>query len=153
MRPDDLEALVDRELRRLPLPRAPRHLLPRVMAAVHAAADRPWYARPWFMWPVLSQIASIAALALVGAAAYLLLPAFQAMASNAVPGFVTTLAARTELFAYRVQVAATAFEVVWRTLLQPIGPYAFALVATMCLACGAFGAALNQVVLGRGFHR
>jgi hypothetical protein len=153
MRPDDLESLVDRELRRLPAPRAPRSLLPRVMAAIEAVPERPWYARPWFAWPLLPQAASIALLVVAGAAVYALLPAVRSAAATATPGSFTTVALRLQFAAQQLVAAATALEVVWRTVVQPIGPYALALVATMCLACAAFGAALNQVVLGRGFQR
>jgi hypothetical protein len=65
MHPVDLEILVGRELRRLPVPRAPQTLLPRVLAAVQAWAQRPWYERAWFTWPVGLQIASIAALIVI----------------------------------------------------------------------------------------
>src|SRR6478752_931002 len=60
---DDLEALASRELRRLPLPRAPQTLLPRVLAAVDAWARRPWYMRAWFTWPLGWQGASLALVA------------------------------------------------------------------------------------------
>ena len=58
MDPVDLERLIDRELRSLPAPRAPRTLLPRVMAAANEAANRPWYSRTWLQWPVGWQLAS-----------------------------------------------------------------------------------------------
>jgi hypothetical protein len=153
MRPDELESLVDRELRQLPTPRAPRSLLPRVMAAVHAVAERPWYARPWFAWPPLAQAASIALLVAAGVAAYTLVPVVRMAAAIVAPGAFATVALRVEFAARQVMAATTALEVVWRTVVQPIGPYAFALVATMCVASAAFGVALNQVVLGRGFQR
>ena len=60
MNPDDLERLAHHELHRLPAPRAPRTLLPRVMAAVEAWANRPWYTRAWFTWPLGWQVASLA---------------------------------------------------------------------------------------------
>src|SRR5690242_991105 len=153
MRPEDLESLVDRELRQLPTPRAPRSLLPRVMAAVHAAADRPWYARPWFAWPPLAQAASSALLVAAGVGAFTVLPAVRTAAAIVTPGSFTAIAVRMQLVAQEVMAALTALEVVWRTVVQPIGPYALAVVATMCLATAAFGVALNQVVLGRGFQR
>ena len=58
MDPAELERLVDRALGQLPAPRAPRTLLPRVMAAVPTPA-RPWHARPWLMWPAGWQIISL----------------------------------------------------------------------------------------------
>src|SRR6187200_2275287 len=60
---DDLDNLVGGALDRLPPPRAPRSLLPRVMAALEAnqAAHRPApRVRPWLAWPLAWQMASIA---------------------------------------------------------------------------------------------
>ena len=76
MKPAELEAIIDRELRHLPAPRAPDTLLPRVLAAVHAWTLRPWYERTWFTWPMAWQIASAAALILLG----ILMPGAQAAA-------------------------------------------------------------------------
>lgn len=66
MEPRDLESLIDAGLHRLPEPRAPRTLLPRVMEAVAAteaaaieAPRQPWYARPWVTWPLGWQSASL----------------------------------------------------------------------------------------------
>ena len=39
--------------------------------------------------------------------------------------------------------------VIWRAIVRPVAPYAFAFAALMCLACAVFGAALNHVVFGR----
>ena len=74
MNPDDLERLTHRELHRLPAPRAPRTLLPRVMAAVEAWANRPWYTRAWFTWPLGWQVASAAALVLLVTGGVMLAP-------------------------------------------------------------------------------
>jgi hypothetical protein len=56
----DLEKLMDRELRSLPVPRAPGTLAPRVMAAITARAALPWHRRTWFEWPRGWQVASAA---------------------------------------------------------------------------------------------
>ena len=127
MNEDDLERLAHRELRRLPDPRAPRTLLPRVMAAVEAWSRRPWYTRAWFTWPLGWQIASIVALALV-ALGFWMLPA-------ATPPSVV--------------VTTNAGRVVWQTMIQPFLLYAFAVVVLMCIACAVFGAALGYVFLER----
>ena len=66
MNTPDLEPRVDRELRRLPAPRAPHTLLPRVMAAAEAWAERPWYTRAWVTWPLAWQVVSVAALVAAG---------------------------------------------------------------------------------------
>jgi len=122
----DLEQKVDRELKRLPAPRAPHTLLPRVLGAVDAWARRPWYTRAWFTWPLGWQVASVVALGLIAAGAWMLPPAPSSLV-------VTTNAGR----------------VLWRTILEPFLAYAFAIVVVMCLACAAFGAALSYVFVER----
>jgi hypothetical protein len=122
----DLEQRVDRELRRLPAPRAPQTLLPRVLAAVEAWVNRPWYTRAWFTWPLGWQVASVALLALAVAGVWMLPPAPPSVV-------VTTNAGR----------------VLWRTMVEPFLAYAFVIVVIMCLACAAFGAALSYVFVER----
>lgn len=122
----DLEQRVDRELRRLPPPRAPHTLLPRVLAAVEAWVNRPWYTRAWFTWPLGWQVASVALLALAIAGVWMLPPAPPSVV-------VTTNAGR----------------VLWRTMIEPFLAYAFVIVVIMCLACAAFGAALSYVFVER----
>lgn len=122
----DLEQRVDRELRRLPAPRAPHTLLPRVLAAVDAWLNRPWYTRAWFTWPLGWQVASVALLALAFAGIWMLPPAPPSVV-------VTTNAGR----------------VLWRTIVEPFLAYAFVIVVIMCVACAAFGAALSYVFVER----
>ena len=130
MLPADLERVVHRELQRLPLPRAPHTLLPRVLAAVDAWVNRPWYERAWFTWPLGWQVASIAVVALVGYGFWNLPPAPPAL-----------------------QATTSATHVLWRTLIEPFLTYVFVVVVLMCVACAAFGAALNYLVLERTAHR
>ena len=127
---DDLERRVHDELRRLPAPLAPGTLVPRVLAAVEAWANRPWYARAWFTWPLGWQIASIAALAIAVYGTWNLppLPASVVATSNA-------------------------GGVIWRTLIEPLLGYVVGLVVLMCLACAVFGAALNYLFLERTASR
>jgi len=54
-----LEAAVDRELKALPDLRAPRTLLPRVMAVIEQRAVVPWYRRAWQTWPLPLQAVSL----------------------------------------------------------------------------------------------
>jgi hypothetical protein len=127
---DDLERRVHDELRRLPAPRAPQTLLPRVLAAVEAWATRPWYARAWFTWPLGWQIASVAALALAVYGTWNLPP---------LPASVVT--------------TTNAGGVIWRTLIEPLLGYVVGLVVLMCVACAVFGAALNYLFLERTASR
>ena len=57
-----LETAIDRELKALPELAAPRTLGPRVMRALEARANRPWYRQSWQMWPQALQTASLAVL-------------------------------------------------------------------------------------------
>jgi hypothetical protein len=143
MDPADLERLIDHELRALPAPRAPRDLLPRVMAAVEHTAQRPWYTRTWLQWPIAWQLTSALVLLGVVAAAGVFLPQLQAAVST-----VSFVADSTQ----HVAVATTAVRVLWRTLLAPVVPWAFGLVTLMCAACAVFGTALNHLVFGRAFR-
>jgi hypothetical protein len=148
---DDLERLAHRELRRLPLPRAPHTLLPRVMQAVEAWSSRPWYSRAWFTWPVAWQAVSVAALALLVTGGVLLAPVAQAAASSAV--------ASVQMFgggfagAAPVETTASSARILWRTLLEPLATYALVVVILMVLACAVFGTALNHVVIERAEQR
>lgn len=149
MRADDLSSRVDRSLRALPAPHAPGTLLPRVLAAVSAWAERPWYARAWLTWPLGLQIASGVALALLLAGA-----AIGVAQAGAVPALMMSEAAsRIGAAGTAVQTMAAAFDVLWRGIVQPVAPYALAVVSMMCLACAACAAALNQIVMGRAVHR
>jgi hypothetical protein len=66
MEPDhDLARQIDRALRELPFPRAPETLVPRVMSAIRARAERAWYRQPWLSWPLAWRIASGATAAIV----------------------------------------------------------------------------------------
>jgi hypothetical protein len=149
MHPADLETLVDRELRRLPLPRAPHTLLPRVLAAVQAWAQRPWYERAWFTWPLGWQLASTAALILIVGAGAVLVPkildAAGAVGSTVTRGVMEDVAP----VAQRAEVTANTLRVIWRALLEPLVAYASGLVVLMGLACAAVGAVLNRVVYER----
>ena len=130
----DLERRLHDELSGLPLPRAPRTLLPRVMQAVEAASRRAWYERAWFTWPRWSQAASLVAAAIV-ALAFWRLPFALPTAPRSVVATFGTL------------------RVLWEGLIQPLLPYLVAVMVLMAVACVLFGAALNYVLLERAEQR
>lgn len=150
MNPDDLETIAHRELQRLPAPRAPHTLLPRVMSAVQAWARRPWYTRAWVTWPIGWQVVSVAALMAIVAGGALLLPHARSAAAA-----VAAAVAADDVTAVSQQVADTTSgaRILWRTLLQPLLAYVFGVVVLMVLACVAFGTALNYVVIERAEQR
>src|SRR6476659_7201806 len=126
----DLEQLAGRELGRLPAPRAPETLLPRVLAAVDAWSHRPWYTRAWFSWPLAWQAISIVAVAM------------------AIYGVFNVPAPPAQ-----VVEAAGATRALWRAFVEPLLPYLVLLVVVMVLACAAVGVALNYVLLERAKQR
>jgi hypothetical protein len=145
MHPDDLQRWLDAELKRLPAPRAPRTLLPRVLAATVARGPKPWYERPWLSWPMAARVASAAAAILLAAAAgFYVLPLvgnWQAgAAGGAEPGRVAAMLDTLGRASSLVRVS-------WRLLLEPV---AFALMVAaviLSLGCAAFWALL-EVALG-----
>jgi len=148
MNPNDLETRIDRTLRRRPAPRAPQTLLPRVLAAVQEWAQRPWYARAWFTWPIGGQIVSAAALILIVVGGAFLTTSAQAVIDQT----ATRLLSGVMPLAYRAEAMLNATRIVWHAVIEPLAVYAFAVVVLMCLACVAFGTALSHVAFGRAVH-
>lgn len=136
MEPADLERLLHGELSRLPRPRAPQSLLPRVMAAA-AQTARPAAASGWSTWPRMWQAAALAALV-----AFAAVSAWLAMAPPAPVADLARSAGRT----------AAIMRVVWDVLLQPAAGYVFVLGVALTLACAAVWAAL-EVALGGASQR
>jgi hypothetical protein len=124
-------------------------LLPRVLAAVDQWARRPWYSRAWFTWPPGWQVASLMALALLVAGVALLMPGALAAAGGAASRLAPGAMSEVADTASRVDAAINAGRVVWRALIEPLAVYAFVLVALMCVACAAFGTALDRVAFDR----
>ena len=143
--PDELESRIDRELRRLSAPRAPRTLLPRVMAAI-AMAQRPWYARGWRTWPLGWQLASATA-GLVGLAAmWVVGPSLIQLVTAPVSGGAGPVGrgvvdGLTRLAEFRRDVA-----ILWRVVVAPLATLALVPLAVMCAATMAFGVALGRLM-------
>ena len=150
MEPADLERLVGRELNRLPGPRAPETLLPRVMAAVDAASRRPWYTRAWFTWPVGWQAASASVAVAALTVVIMMLPDVTSLFRQA--PVVSNVSGEVSAAAEQVETVTTTARVLWRALLAPVVPYAFGLVLVMSLACVVFGTALNHLVFGKALR-
>lgn len=137
MEPADLDDLLDRELKRLPGPRAPQTLLPRVLAATVERDEHAPEATGWFTWPLSWRLASVTIVAMLVYGAWWLL--------SAPPGGVSD-AART------AGETATVARVVWDVLLQPIATYIFILGVSLALVSAAAWAAL-EFALGEPSHR
>lgn len=138
MDPADLDALLDRELRELPRPRAPRTLLPRVLAATGGRlAPVPPRPTGWSTWSLGRRLVASAAMLAVVVVAWMLTEA---------PPATVTEAAET------AGDAATVVRVLWTVLLQPVATYIFVLGVSLTLACAGAWAAL-EVALGGASHR
>lgn len=129
----ELDPLLARELARLPGPRAPQTLLPRVLAAT---TQRP-AATGWFTWPRHWQAASVAALlALVAGFTWLV-----SMPPAPVSG-VAESAGQT----------ATTVRVLWDVVIEPAVTYVAIVAMVLTLVCAAAWAALD-LALGGASHR
>lgn len=153
MDPVDLEREIDAVLRRLPEPRAPGTLTPRVMEAVRRRGHASWYRRPWFAWPAAGRLAAAtAAVVLLVAGAWWMPSALQVTA-----GAVTALAASAGQHltwqppdsVRRVLEVAAAVQALWRALLGPLVLYASAFAVVMGGVFALCAAVLTRVTLGR----
>ena len=131
----DLEHVIHRELSRLPSPRAPRTLVPRILRAVQA---RPREASGWFTWPLEWQICSLAAMVLLLAGVMNVWPIAKWAAAIA-----STMASMRQ-----GAKGVGAASVIWRVLIEPVVMFLALFLAAMCAASAAFGAALRSVALG-----
>ena len=142
----DLERLVDRELKRLPAPRAPETLLPRVMLAVRARRAEA-LAPDWMTWPISWQLASLAAVALIAIGLWRVLPwgfaALGALLIDPSTAFGTQVASVAE----QLQAIIGAGRVIWRVL-GPVAVYGVGFIAVMMAACAVFGTALGRIAWG-----
>jgi hypothetical protein len=141
MHPDDLRQLIDDELKRLPTPRAPESLLPRVLAATAARhRSAPFYARPWLSWPLGWQVASVALVCATVVAGLLLGgPVLRPLtqAQGTIGRTVDSLAT-----------AATIARLAWKFLLAPAAFVSLVFVVSLTLAGAAIWVVLERVALG-----
>jgi len=126
-----LERRAGDRLQELPGVRAPRSLLPAVMAAVDAARALPWYSRPWLAWPVAFQVLSLVLVAAAGAAAWSLW---------------TT--AQTGSTVQQLRQATSAVRVLWDVLIGPIAMFVLVVTVIVSLAGAAAWTAVRRVALG-----
>lgn len=140
MHDQEPESPVARKLRKLPPPRAPETLLPRVMAAARGRARAPWYRQPWVEWPLACQAASVAALAALAPFVPL---ALEWIGAGGVSRAAGDAAAEVGVVTGEVNTVA---RVLWRVFLEPTVGYLGPVIAIMCVAGAAFCAALTRVL-------
>jgi len=134
-------------LKALPAPRAPRTLLPRVMAA--AEARRPHAGvRPWFTWPLEWRVAATVAAVVVIGAGWLAWPAIAMVGGLALERTAGALEARAAAALPGSAAAAHLAAVAWEMLVQPALGVVLVWMVVMCAVTVAIGAAFS-VALGR----
>lgn len=148
--PADLERLIGRTLDALPLPRAPRTLLTRVMGDVHAQATAA-QGQPRYAWPPLAQAAlvvvSLAALALI----WWVWP-FAGYAANLLPEPVRQAGRQADVVASTASDLLHVGALVWQAVVGPIVKGLFMLTLVLGTACALIAAALGRIALG-GAHQ
>lgn len=149
----DLQQLLDRELKRLPAPRAPRTLLPRVLAAtVQGVPSRPQSG--WLVWPRSWQIASAALLLALAAGGWMLWPILMTVDFGARPmGNTGNTPSRIATVVRSADEGAAIVRVLWQVVLQPIATWVSVLAIALTLACGVLWTALERFALGGASQR
>lgn len=146
----DLQQMLDRELKRMPAPRAPRSLLPRVLAAtVHGVPARTQSG--WLAWPRSWQIASAALLLVLAAGAWMLWPILMTVDFGARPP--GNAPSRIATVVRSADEGAAIVRVLWQVVLQPIATWVSVLAIALTLACGVLWTALERFALGGASQR
>ena len=150
MNPIDLEQLVDAELKRLPTPRAPRTLLPRVLTAAAAQSQHGRAGRGWGGWPRVWQLAGAIAAGIV-------LVGIWKLAAFAEPFIAPLLPSaglgRAAAFTGGADDAVTMVRVLWDVLLQPVAAYVSILAISLALACALLWSAVERLAPGGASQR
>ena len=149
----ELERHVDRALADLPPLTAPGTLLPRVLAAVQAWADRPWYQRAWLTWPAGLQVASVALLLVLVAGGALAMPLVQAQSVQLAAFVNARLPIDLPNLGASLRVTASALMLAWRALVQPLLLFVLPIAFIASVAGAAILTALNRVLVERSVQR
>jgi hypothetical protein len=136
-----------RALKALPAPRAPRSLLPRVMAAAEARRRQRGIV-PWFAWPLELQVATAVASLVVVGAAWLAWPALSVVGGLVLERATDALATRAAAAVPGSAAVAHLAAVAWEMVVQPALGVVLVWMLVMCAASVAIGAACS-VALGR----
>lgn len=124
----ELESRVSCWLDRLPEPKAPSSLVPRVMAELDRMATRSWYQRPWRSWPT--------ALQATGAAVFAAL-------------FWLSVQGLAWVDATGMSALMGTAHAVWQLVIEPSAVYLVASAGVMGAVCALYCAAISRVLLER----
>jgi hypothetical protein len=151
MDPAEFDRRIGDALRRLPAPRPPADLVPRIMAAVQARQAGPWYRRSWVSWPAAGRLAvATTAIALVALSVVPVQSGATAMArlfSELAVGAGQDLWPRLPAGLHHWIGVAGSVETVWRLVVEPFVRYVSAVTIAMGCALVAGGLALARLAL------
>ena len=142
------DASLDRELKSLPLPKAPDALVPALMALLAARARVPWWQRAWWDWPLPAKAAFLILTLSVAA----LISGGGHVVGEGVADFSTDFLDRFNPFGLFLDILAplgAAGLLVWEMLVQPFLLYAAVAAGALYLACVAMGTACLRYALKR----
>ena len=139
----DLESFIDRKLAELPAPRAPRALLPRIMAEVRRTVRSPWREWPWFGWPRPRPAVGLVALTALILMGGLLVDWTWDGRVGSTWGL---LLATAEEAAGGARAMVHEARVLWRVLLEPIAAYLVLWVGCMWVFLALLWEALRSVL-------
>jgi hypothetical protein len=150
MNQTDLQQLLDRELKQLPLPRAPEALLSKVLAVTvhHAPADS---RVGWLAWPRSWQLASATALVALITGAWWLMQITHPM--DFVWRVVGGAPSRVGGVVQGASEASTLVRVFWEVVLKPVAAYMSVLAIAFGLACALLWTAVERLALGGASER
>jgi len=139
----ELEELFNRELRNLPLWKAPASLAPRVVEMVRAkaaAAQAPWWLQSWSAWPMYARAALFIAAILIASLFF--------SGSVVLDDQVRTMAAPTWFSNILDQVATfgNTIALLWQKVGQPLFFTRLAVCLVMFFVCLGLGSAMFRVV-------
>ena len=141
MNPADLESVVHRKLARLPAPRAPETLLPKVMAEVRRSGQTP---RVQWSWP--GKVASLLALmALIWVGSLTL----EWGAGGALSSVSDRVLAGVGEMATGIEAMVRGARLLWRAFLEPIAGYLVLWIGSMWVVCALLCEALPRVLRER----
>ena len=141
MNSKDLEELIDRELKGLPLPEAPSTLLPRVLAAIESPLQSPWYRQTWSHWPPVLRLLSAGMVGVVLIVLTFLEPLFQ----GALRDILSVVVQPVMNLTGDLRAAFGAVESLRRVLIEPLLGYLVVLGIMMGTTCAGLGAALTRM--------
>ena len=150
MNQTDLQQLLDRELKQLPLPRAPEALLSKVLAVTVHQAPAPSHSG-WLAWPRAWQLVSAAALVVLVAGGWWVMQIAHPM--DVVWRTVGQTPGRVGGVVQGASEASTLVRVFWEVVLKPVAAYVSVLAIAFGLACAVLWTAVERLALGGASER